>query len=224
MRRLSERGQLSSDDDGHVGPEELGLVRPVGHEENREAQAGMEVRELLDRDRTGHGVKGGEGLVEEEKAGPKHDRASDRGPLPFPARERGRAPVREVADLEAFEGGPGLVPGAAGLHPPRSQAERDVLEHGEVREEGVVLGDERDPPRFGGERRQVAPVQQQPPGRGGDQPRDRLEKGRLTRTRRADDRAERPRGKVEGDGTQREAAEPDRQGIKGERAGRVVSH
>ncbi len=162
-RRLPERREPPPDDDGDVGPEELGLIRPVSHEYDRQAQPGMEVGQFLDGDCAGHGVERGERLVEEEDAGPEHDCTGDRGPLPLAPRERGRAPVGEVADLKPFECSLGLLPCPMGVHPPRPQAERDVLEDGEVGEEGVVLGDEGDSSRLGGKSVQGAPVQQDPP-------------------------------------------------------------
>ncbi len=79
----AERGECSPDDNSDVSPEQLGLVRPVGYENDRQAQPGVEVGQFLDGHCAGHGIERCEGLVEEEDVGPEHDRSGDRCPLPL---------------------------------------------------------------------------------------------------------------------------------------------
>ncbi len=198
----------------------------MGHEDDRETQPCVESGQFLDGHRARHRVERGEGLVEEEDAGLKHDRAGDRGPLPLAPRERGRAPVGEVADLEARKRGPGLVSCLADLYPPRPQAERDVLEDGEVGGRGRSAGGRgrRPAPRGGGEPDSSAPVAEVRTGRDGNETGNGLEEGGLARPRRADDCAEGAGGEIERDGPEGEIAETDGQGIDGEAPAQVVGH
>ncbi len=90
--------------------------------------------------------------------------------------------------------------------------------------ESVVLRDEGDSPRLGRKSGQIEPVEDNFPGRDGNEAGDRLEEGGLTRSRRADDRAKGTGGEVEGDGAEREPAEPDDEGVECEVPGLDVCH
>jgi len=77
-------------------------------------------------------VERGQRLVEEQHARPPRERARERDALALAAREIPRARARQVGDAKAVE------------KPVEGAAEGDVLGHGQVREERVVLEDEPD--------------------------------------------------------------------------------
>ena len=95
-------------------------------------------------------VERGERFVEEQQPRFGGERARERDPLRLPARERARLlarerrPGRPRSSAAAPRRARGAAPGAAA-----AEAERDVLEHREVREEQVVLEHDADRPALG---------------------------------------------------------------------------
>ena len=92
------------------------------------------------------GVEGAEGLVEEQHLGPRRERPRQGDPLPLAAGELRRVAVGVAGELHQLQQlvDPGLDLGPGQL--PHLQAEGDVLAHGHVAEQGVVLEDEADAP------------------------------------------------------------------------------
>ena len=84
-------------------------------------------------------VERGERLVEEQHARVARERARERDALALAARELAGPRLREVRDAEALEQ----------LVDPLLAAVGDVLPHGQVREERVLLEDEPDAPLVG---------------------------------------------------------------------------
>ena len=128
-------------------PQQHRLLGVVGHEHGRRVAAGKQAHGLHPHLVTQVLVEGGKRLVEEHDPGPRRERAKERHPLLLSAGEGVRIAVRKVAHAEVPEG-------TAGLRlPPRDPASgepvADVLEHGQVGEQGVVLEYEPDPARFG---------------------------------------------------------------------------
>ena len=104
-----------------------------------DAQLGLDAPDLVAQPGAHLGVEGGEGFVEQEHAGPRHEGTREGDPLLLPAAELVGVALAVLA--EAHQVQRLLGPAAAILrrdlaHP---QPELDVLHHGQVWEEGVLL-------------------------------------------------------------------------------------
>jgi hypothetical protein len=91
-------------------------------------------------------VEGAEGLVEEEHRRPVDQRARQGDALPLAARELTGSPVADAGQMHEVERLVGPAPRLGRGDPRHAQAEHDVLPHGHVREERVVLEDGVDRP------------------------------------------------------------------------------
>src|SRR5262249_43008828 len=111
-------------------------------------------------------------------------RPGESGPLPLAAGQLARLRVREVADPKAVEQ----------VLDARLPAVRDVLAHGQVREEGVLLEDEPDRPLLGRQLDAEAAVEpglgppRDPARLGPREAGDRAQDARLARPGRAEER------------------------------------
>ena len=104
------------------------------HDKGREAKALEQSAQLPAHSRAGMCVEGGERLVEEEDAWVARKRPCERDALALSARELSGLEAGERLDPEAREQLAAVLPAAVG----------DVVRHGHVREERVVLEDEPD--------------------------------------------------------------------------------
>src|SRR5581483_5303686 len=99
----------------------------------------------VDQDAPRGEVEGRDGLVAEEHPRPRRDGPGQADALALAARERRRIAVEEMADA-AHRGDLLDAPACLGAAP-ALEAEADVAEDAQVREEEVVLEDQADPPR-----------------------------------------------------------------------------
>ena len=108
-------------------------------EEHRDVEAREQIVQLRAHGSLRMGVEGRERLVEEQHLRVAGERARKRDPLSLAARKPTGARGFEVGDAKSLEVFVGRVP--AGV--------LDVLAHGQVREERVLLEDQADAPAFG---------------------------------------------------------------------------
>ena len=113
-------------------------------------------------------VQVGQRLVEQEHRRLAHDGAADRHALALAARQLTRTRLPQMRDPEPVE------------QVARIAAERDVLLHGQVREERVVLEDESHRPLL---RREPRPLFAAEPHAPREEPCDRAQHGRLAGAR-----------------------------------------
>ena len=129
-------------------------------------------------------VERGHRLVEEQHRRVARERSRERDSLALSAGELAGPGPREVRDPEALEQ----------VTDPVTSAETDVRLDAEVREQGVLLEDEPDPPLAPGAVDATLRVEEglvaehDPPPRGPDETRDRTQRGRLARARGPDER------------------------------------
>ena len=116
-----------------------GLFLVVGHVDEREADLGLDPLELDLHLATELEVQGSQRLVQQQHRRTVDDRPRQRDPLLLPARELGRLAPGHPGQLDQLEGRLHLA--LHRLAATTTQAERDVLEDVEVREERVVLED-----------------------------------------------------------------------------------
>ncbi len=176
-------------------------------------------------------VEGRQRLVHEEEARLRHQGPADRDALALAAREAGDAPPEQTLDAQHGDHG---VERQAGLAARREDPpEQEVPPHAEMREEPRVLEHVADAAAM---RRQPdarlrvgqhRAVGDDPGALGPDEARDRVDEGRLARSRRAEDRRDAGR-RLEG-GVEPERALPmrDRDGERHaaiRRATRRASH
>ena len=151
LGRRPELPQPALDEDAHLVGQRGRVLVVVGHEERRQGKLPQQLRELVPHLGFRVRVERRERLVEEEHGGFAGERARERDPLPFAARELRRLRRGQVSDPEPVEQ---LVDGAS------ARAERDVSAHAEVWEERVVLEDQADAPPLG--RQRHAPLRVEP--------------------------------------------------------------
>ena len=112
----------------------------------------VEARDLLTQGAAqvhlGRGVDRRQGLVEEQEAGLGDERPGQGHALLLAAADRAGTAGRVVLQAEALQPLVGAAPCRHPRHPARAQPERDVVEHREVGEEGVVLEDDAHSPRL----------------------------------------------------------------------------
>ena len=109
-------------------------------------------------------VEGPERLVEQEHLRAHHERAGERDPLLLTARELPRPSRSDVAEMHELEHLLRPHTPIPARDPPLLESVRDVVEHGEVREERVRLEDGVDGTPVGRQVRDVAAVDQHDAG------------------------------------------------------------
>ena len=179
----SWRSLPSTIDADQVGERRCVLV-VVRDEQRREPELVQQLLELASHRHLRVRVEGRERLVEQQHARVAGKRAGERDPLALTARELGRYAPGKVRDAEPLEELVGAAAAAVG----------DVLAHGHVREERVLLEDEPDPAlaRAGG--RALPPSRTRPRRRARSgrrrphEPGDRAQDRGLARAGRADER------------------------------------
>src|SRR5690606_18328927 len=175
---------------GHAMGEGEGLLLVVRDEERRHALALEEVADALAHLLAQQRVEVRERLVEEEEAGARRDGAGERDALLLAAREGVGLPLLEPAEADEPQHLVGA--GAAGLLRHPAQPEGDVLAHGEVREERVVLEHEPDAAPLRRHRDAVAderlPVERNGPAVGRLEAGDAAQRGRLAAPARSEER------------------------------------
>src|SRR5207249_3083422 len=116
-------------------PHRLDLV--VRHVDRRGADPALEPFQLVASGVAQLGVEVRQRLVEQENLGIPHQGPAQRDALALAARELSRIPPREVRDAEHLGRPPDLLHDLRAGRPARLEGERDVLEDGPVRVEGV---------------------------------------------------------------------------------------
>ncbi len=98
------------------------------------------IRRISSRSCVAHpGVEGGQRLVEQEHAGADGERASERDPLLLAAGHLPGVAPRERRQADELERLAGAAAALAGTHAAHPQAERDIVQRGQVREQAVRL-------------------------------------------------------------------------------------
>jgi hypothetical protein len=116
----------------------------VRDEDGAHALVLQQLAHLLARLLAEQGVEVGEGLVEQDEVRLRGEGAGEGHALLLPPREVLGLPVLKAAEAHHLQGLPGAD---LRLGPGRPvEPERDVVEHRQVREEGVVLKDDADRP------------------------------------------------------------------------------
>ncbi len=118
------------------------LVDIVAHIEDRPLVGIEQAHEILLEHAFQMGVQGAEGLVQHEDAGPGRQHARQRHALLLSARELRRIALAEAAQAEAFQF-LGDDPRPLFFSHLAPDAGADIVGHGEVREEHVVLEQQR---------------------------------------------------------------------------------
>ena len=136
-----------------------GIFPVVRHEHGRHARRGVEPPQPGPQVLADACVEGAEWLVEQQDAGLRGERAGERDPLPLPARELRRSPVREPLEPHVAEELAHAIGDARLRRAAHAEAEGDVLEDRHVLEERVVLEDQPHVARGGGGARHVGPVE-----------------------------------------------------------------
>ena len=174
--------KASVDDHADLFGKRGGVLEVVGDEDGRQRELVEKFLQLGADGALGVGVERGERLVEQDHTGPTCERAGERDALALAAGERSRPCVGEVGDAEPLEV----------FADPFLARVGDVLAHGEVRKERVLLEHQSDSalvrlakePPLAVEPDVVAECDPSP--RRPDEPGDRPEHGRLAGPRRPD--------------------------------------
>ena len=143
-------------------------------------------------------VERGERFVEEQECGVRREGAGNGDPLCLASRELGGVTAGEVVGVDLAQPRVRDLAGPHSRRPRAARAERDILEHRQVREQERLLGQERDPAPVRrrppgvrspcGQVEQHGPVELAAPAVGTDHAGDRVEQGGLARTVRSDHR------------------------------------
>ena len=142
----------------------LGVV--VGHVDHADGEAGEQLGQLEHEPLPQRPVERAEGLVEHQQRGRGRQRPGQRDALALAPGERRDRPVLEAAQTDQLQHlGDASVAGGRRVAP-HLQPEGDVGGHVPMREEGVVLEHQADPPLMGGHRDQIAAVESHPPSPG----------------------------------------------------------
>ena len=149
------------------------------------------------------GVERAERLVEEQHLGIGRQCADQRDALLLPAGELGGVAIRLLFQPHEAEQFHHAVADLLLGRLADAQPEGDVLEHGHVPEEGVVLEHEPDVAVAGRVPGDVVVLEQHGAGVGNLQPGDDAEQGGLARSRRAQERDELTGGALDGDVVER---------------------
>ncbi len=158
------------------------------HEDGGEPERALQALDLDLHVETQVAVERGERLVEQQDRRLDRERTGERHPLLLAARELARQAIAEAAELhrleEAVDLGGDLGPArAAG-----TQAIGDVLRHGHVRKQGVVLEDDADVALVGRQVIDRRAVDPHPAGDLADKAGDDAEQGGLAAARRPEQR------------------------------------
>ena len=132
-------------------------------------------------------VQGAERFVEQQDLRAIDQGARQRDPLPLAAGELRRPPVGEAGELDEGEHLVGQPPAFGATDAAHHRAVGDVLAHGEVGKERIVLEDGIDVALVGRLGRDIRAVEENPAGRGQLEPRHQAQAGRLAGTRRAEE-------------------------------------
>jgi hypothetical protein len=116
-----------------------GLDLVVGDEDHRCAQLLVELGQLDARARAQRRIEVGKRFVEEEQLRLLHDGAGDGHTLALPARQLPRPAFQQRLDLQALHSLADALLDFLGRHACIAQAEREILAHGHVWVEGVLL-------------------------------------------------------------------------------------
>ncbi len=120
----------------------LGLImRDV---DGRLAEPALQAAELVAHLDPQLQVQVGERLVEHQDLWFEHQRAGDRNPLLLPARELRRETLAQPGKLDELKGAVDPFPHLRLGDAPQPQAESDVVEHAEMREQRIILEHEPD--------------------------------------------------------------------------------
>ena len=130
------------DDDARRHRHRLDLV--VRHEHHRRAHALVQPRQLDPGARAQRGVEIGERLVEQEGARLLHDGAADGDALALAARELARTPLQQRVHLQHLRGRLHALRDLVLRQSDIDEAEGEIVPHGHVRIERVVLEHHRD--------------------------------------------------------------------------------
>ena len=178
----------------------------VCHIDHRGAELAVQLQQLGAQLRAQLGVEVGKWLVEEKEPRLAHDRATERHALALAAGEVRGPAIEQVAHSQALGGRCHATRDVALRDPPHLERERDVLAHGEVRVQRIILEDHRDVTL----RRRVVgndPVADEDfPGRRLFQAGDAPQRRRLAAPRGAQQHQELPIGHHERDVSKRVAA------------------
>ena len=143
-RRRVEREDLAVVHDRHALAQAVGLLHVVRQQHDRLA-VGVQLAEDLPQREPALRVEAGGRLVEEQDRRPVEDRARDHQPLRHPARQREHrrlGPAAQVKLLEQLVGRAARDSGRA--DPEQPPVEVQVLPHGQLAVERVLLGDDPD--------------------------------------------------------------------------------
>ena len=129
------------------------------------------------------GVQVGERLVQQEQSRLDHEGARQGDALPLPSGELGRAPALDAVEPHLGQRGLHLARHLVARLAADPEPERDVLEDGHVRPEGVVLEDDPDVALVRRHRIDELIVHEDPAGVGNDEPGQQPEQRRLAAAR-----------------------------------------
>ena len=170
----------------------FGLI--VGDVEHGEVERGLQPFELLAHFLAELGVEVAERLVEQQEPRFLDQRARHGEALLLAARELGRIPLREAAELDHVERPAHPVPDLGARLPADPQGKSDIVEHVHMRPDGVGLEDHADAApvgRNGGAGpgvEQLRPVERDDTGARPLEPGDASQRRRLAAARRAEQR------------------------------------
>jgi hypothetical protein len=179
-------------EDRHPVGEFERLLLVVGDEQGGVARAVVDFAQPAAQVAAHLGVERAERLVEQQHPGLDGESAGQRHPLALAARKLGGAALTEAAELHKVEQVPDTAVDLARLRPlaarPHPQPVGDVVGHGHVAEQGVVLEHEADATAAHRNARGVLVAEQDAAGARRLQAGDQAQKGRLARAGRTQQR------------------------------------
>ena len=173
---------VAEHDDAVGERQRLGLV--VGDVDRREPEVGVEPLELAPHLEAELGVEVRERLVEEQHPRLDGQRAGDRHPLLLAAGELARIARLILRELHQLEHPAHALSDLRSGPAAQRQAEGDVVEHGQVREQRVVLEDHAEPAALGRQVIDRASIEPDLAARGRKQPGQQVQRGGLAAARR----------------------------------------
>ncbi len=169
-----------------------GLLLVVRHVQEGQADLGLDRLELELHLAAQLEVERAERLIQQEERRAVHDRPSKRHALLLAARELTGSTRRDVVEFDQAER---LVRLGDGIrHAATPQSERDVLDHGHVREQRVALEHRVHRPLVRLDRGHILPSDEDAARGRVLEPGDQTQCGRLAAARRTEQGEERPRG------------------------------
>ena len=158
----------------------------VRHEHCRDGEAALKCGDLRAHVLPQLEVEVAERLVEQQDRRPDDQRACERHALALAAGKLERPPPAQAGELDEVErlldAGVDLPP----IDPPHPQTEGDVLRHGHVREQRIVLEDHADIAREGLQVLDMPPLEVDLAGVRREEPGDQPERRRLAASRRSE--------------------------------------